>query len=138
MTPDSIGGLDGIGKQVSQWELEMEAEREVEEALEKQKKKERGIRGSELSCARSRRWMVSCLEKSSSSSDSKLRNLRSKFGLEPSPAATPSEEDSPGSSSSGSDLEIEDVAESKPVKKELFHGIPSAAEVRDHSECPPY
>ncbi|KAF4740043.1 hypothetical protein FOZ63_010554, partial [Perkinsus olseni] len=59
-----------------------------------------------------------------SNSDSKLRDLRTKFGLEPSSvaaaASSSGEDTSESSSSSGSDLEIEDVAESKPLKKDLF------------------
>ncbi|KAF4751450.1 hypothetical protein FOZ62_025179 [Perkinsus olseni] len=107
VTAESIAGLDGIGKQISQWELEMEAEREVEEALEKEKKKQNRKQ-----------------KKPPSNSDSKLRDLRTKFGLEPSSAAAAAsssgEDTSESSSSSGSDLEIEDVAESKPLKKDLF------------------
>ncbi|KAF4710939.1 hypothetical protein FOZ63_027157, partial [Perkinsus olseni] len=120
VTAESIAGLDGIGKQISQWELEMEAEREVEEALEKEKKKQN----------RKQR-------KPPSNSDSKLRDLRTKFGLGPSSAgaaASSSREDtSESSSSSGSDLEIEDVAESKPLKKDLFrsaNGVESSSSNR--------
>ncbi|KAF4676302.1 hypothetical protein FOL47_006458 [Perkinsus chesapeaki] len=100
---ESVNDLDGVGKQMSQWELEMEAEREVEKALKKEKQKR---------------------QEKPRSNDSKLRDLRSRFGLEPSQGAgADDEDDSSSSSSSGSDLEIEDVTESKPVMKELFQAV---------------
>ncbi|KAF4741884.1 hypothetical protein FOZ62_005148 [Perkinsus olseni] len=123
VTAESIAGLDGIGRQMSQWEMEMEAEREVEEALEKEKKKQNRKQ-----------------KKPPSNSDSKLRDLRTKFGLAPSSAAAADsssrEDTSESSSSSGSDLEIEDVAESKPLKKDLFRSASTVESSSSRRQSP--